>query len=368
MTLSNLPWRSIVVGVLGLAMLGAVLSSVLSAPPTTPNAADAQAAERTAPTTAGLDERFARPDGFVLSGNGVVEPADRETQVSASVPGRIAQVQVKDGDHVRAGDPLILLEQAVEAAMLAAATAELDGAQADYTRVRAGSRAEDIDAADADAAAARARAAQSADALARSEALATGGHVTADELERARRQAEADKATAAQADARRRSAVNGSRKEDVAEALARLEAARARRDEAAARLEQRTVRAPIDGEILQVLVRAGEYQQPGGATPLVSMGDTSTLRVRMDVDERDIAKLRLDDAAVVRAIALAGHDIPAKVVEIGRRMGRKNVRTDDPVERNDTKILEIVLSVDDPAGLVVGQRVVCYVGKEAGAP
>ena len=56
------------------------------------------------------------------------------------------------------------------------------------------------------------------------------------------------------------------------------------------------------------------------------------------------------------------------VEEIGRRMGRKNVRTDDPVERNDTKILEVVLSVEDPTGLVVGQRVVCYVGKGSAAP
>jgi HlyD family secretion protein len=46
-------------------------------------------------------------------------------------------------------------------------------------------------------------------------------------------------------------------------------------------------------------------------------------------------------------------------------MGRKNVRTDDPAERNDTKILEVVIAVDAPAGLVVGQRVVCYLASRA---
>lgn len=363
MNFLKLHWGKVLSAVVGAAMLASLLSSVLAPSPTAPTDKDVAAAANQVAPTSGLDERFSRPAGFVISGNGVVEPHDRETQVSASVPGRIASVEVAEGAKVRAGDPLVILEQDVERSTLAAAQADYDGAQADYARVRKGSRSEDIDAADADAAAALARAAQSADTLKRTEALAANGHVSPDELDRARRAAEADKATADQADARRRAAVNGSRKEDVAAALARVDAAKARRDEAAARLEQRTVRAPIDGEILQVLVRAGEYETPGGGT-LLSMGDTSTLRVRMDVDERDIAKLKLGDTALLRASALAGRDIPAKVEEIGRRMGRKNVRTDDPVERNDTKILEVVLSVDDPAGLVVGQRVVCYVGKE----
>jgi HlyD family secretion protein len=42
-------------------------------------------------------------------------------------------------------------------------------------------------------------------------------------------------------------------------------------------------------------------------------------------------------------------------------MGRKNVRTDDPVERIDTKILEVVLELDDAQTLVPGQRVMSYV-------
>ncbi|HEX4473944.1 MAG TPA: hypothetical protein VH142_02635 [Polyangiaceae bacterium] len=42
-------------------------------------------------------------------------------------------------------------------------------------------------------------------------------------------------------------------------------------------------------------------------------------------------------------------------------MGRKNVRTDDPVERNDTKILEVVVALDPTERLVVGQRVMGYI-------
>ena len=42
-------------------------------------------------------------------------------------------------------------------------------------------------------------------------------------------------------------------------------------------------------------------------------------------------------------------------------MGRKNVRTDDPTERIDTKILEVVLELDEREGLFPGLRVVGYV-------
>ena len=42
-------------------------------------------------------------------------------------------------------------------------------------------------------------------------------------------------------------------------------------------------------------------------------------------------------------------------------MGRKNVRSDDPTERNDTKVLEVVLVLDAPEGLVIGQRVMAFV-------
>ena len=52
--------------------------------------------------------------------------------------------------------------------------------------------------------------------------------------------------------------------------------------------------------------------------------------------------------------------------EIGRRMGRKNVRTDDPVERLDVKILEVVMQLDQPDGLVPGIRVTGYI--EGAAP
>jgi len=82
--------------------------------------------------------------------------------------------------------------------------------------------------------------------------------------------------------------------------------------------------------------------------------------VRMDLDERDVGRVAVGNTALVRAIAFPGRDFQARVISVAQRMGRKNVRTDDPTERNDTKILEVVLVVSQATGLVVGQRVMAF--------
>src|SRR5262249_22997192 len=155
-----------------------------------------------------------------------------------------------------------------------------------------------------------------------------------------------DKQTARAAEARAQAARAGSRSEDVASARAAVVSAEARLTQAKATLERRQIRAPYDGEILQVKARVGEFYTPGASDAPVVVGDTRRLRVRMDVDERDIGRVKAGQAAYAVADAFPGVRFTGKVAEIGRRMGRKNVRTDDPTERLDTKILEVVIDLD----------------------
>ena len=337
-------------------------------PPTAPRATDVAAADRAAEPPPGTgDERDRPPPAGSISGNGVIEPAEPETKVGAALAGRIAAVAVSEGQKVAAGDVLIEFEQEVEKAALAAAMADMAAARAQLQRSVRGNRSEDVAAALADADNARARAELSRGVLERLEQVHRGGGATVDEVERARRQAEADAAAARASESRRQAVVAGSRREDVELARAQLAAAESRRDQAQAALDRLTVRAPVAGEILQVKYRVGEYYQPAGEA-LITLGDTSQIRVRMDVDERDIGRVQPGAPMIVRANAFPGVDFTGKVVEIGRRMGRKNVRTDDPTERNDTKILEVVGLLDTPdgasdgsPGLIVGQRVTSYI-------
>jgi HlyD family secretion protein len=366
-------WRLLLALAL-LALMGvSIYKTVAAGPANVARPSDREAAARDIPTKSGEkdDRDTLAPAGYV-SGSGIVEPADHETRVAGQVPGRIALIRVKERDTVAAGAPLVQLESATEQAALAAAEADVAVQTATVVRTARGLRSEDVEALVAEAGAAQARAESSAAILTRTEKLAESGAVTYDELERARRQAIADERTFKAADSRRLGGVNGGRREDVVVAQAQLRAAMARRDQAKAVLDRLTIRAPIDGTILQVKYRRGEYYSPASPTgaavePLVVLGDLRAIRVRVDVDERDIARVKVGAPGYVTLSAFPGRRFPGKVVEIGVRMGRKNVRTDDPVERLDVKILEVVLEVDEPEGLVPAIRVTGYIEARAGA-
>jgi len=345
----------------------AVIKALASPPATVATEVDAQKASREAKAiTGGPDERVEPPVAGRVAGNGMVEPAQREVKVAGAVPGLITRVLVKEGDPVEAGAPIVELESTAERAALAGAEADLVVAQSELSRVRKGLRDEDVDAAVADAEAARARAELSRSNLARIETLAKSGAATPEELDRARQNAANDEATWRAIDARKRAARFGSRAEDVAVAVARVAAATARRDQAAAVVARLTVRAPITGEVLEQKFLAGEYYTPQGPEPLLVMGDTRVLRVRMDLEERDLEKVALGQAATISAEAFRGQTFKGKVVEIGRRMGRKNIRTDEPTERLDTKILEVVIQLDQATKLVPGQRVLSVIEQSGG--
>jgi HlyD family secretion protein len=349
-------------GVIAFGLATLIVRSVLAGPQTLPTQADIQKAKvSVAPPGGGADERTELPRGDFVAGNGVIEPKDREVKVAGEVAARIKLVRVREGEHVEAGQVLVELENGSELAAQAAQEADLEIARAELTRTMHGMRKEDVEAVAADTASLSARAELSKTTLRRVEVLAKSGASTPDELDRARRQAETDARSYEAAEARRRAAVSGSRAEDILVARARVAAASARLSEAKAKVERLLVRAPSAGEVLQVKIRAGEYYAPTGAEPLVVIGDTSSLRVRIDVDERDVHKVKVGARAFVTLSSRPGLRLQGQVVEVGKRMGRKNIRTDDPVERIDTKILEVVVQLAQPDGLVPGLRVVGYI-------
>jgi HlyD family secretion protein len=352
-----------------------ILGLVSRGAPTIPRPPDVAKAERVIVPPAGTPEDI--PDfrdpiiaagagtASVVGGNGVVEPDREEVKVAGEIAGRVAEVLVREGQRVDAGAPLVRLEDGVAKAAAAVAEAELEAAKARRDKVLKGNRAEDVRAAIAAAREADSRAALAKTVLERTKRLVEGSAATEDELERARREAEATSFAASAADARKSAVVNGSRAEDIAEAEAAVRVAEARAAETRARLDERTIRAPIAGEVLQVKIRPGEHYQPGEVAPLV-LGDTRRLTVRVDVDERDFARVEVGAEVKVMAKAFGDRVFVGKVRELGRRMGRKNLRTDDPAERNDTKILEVVVALDgDTKGLLVGQRVTALISAPA---
>ena len=321
-----------------------------------PNAADRAAAaklpELPLPGAAGL-----------IAGNGIVEPRGHELRVAPRSSGVIRRILVSESSAVRAGQVLAELDMTIEEAAVQAAAAEVASAQRELERTLAGERPELIEASRRDAEAARVRAEQSEGGLRRLEQLAQQKLVTGDELERSRHQAAQDRATHQAALARLTALTNGPRPEEVSIATARRETARVRLAEKQAQADARRITAPADGRVLQIKYRPGEYIMPGTGDPFLLLGDLSRLHVRADIDERDVARVQPGLPAFVTASAFGDQRFTGRVIEIGQRIGRKNIRTDDPKERIDTKILEVVVELDSGTALKPGQRVIAFIGQ-----
>jgi RND family efflux transporter MFP subunit len=142
---------------------------------------------------------------------------------------------------------------------------------------------------------------------------------------------------------------------DDVEAAWRL--AKARRDRAMAALEERTIRAPFSGRILKTYLEAGESAGAGMDSPLFVIGDTRKLKVVAEVDELDVGGMAPGLAAQIVPDALPELEIPGKVVKVSGVLGRKNVRSDDPRQRLDGKVLEIEIELASDPRLKPGMTV-----------
>lgn len=155
---------------------------------------------------------------------------------------------------------------------------------------------------------------------------------------------------------------------EVTEAELAAREARARADLAAAQLERATVRSPIDGTVLQVSVRPGEFVAAGGKAPVV-VGDISRLQIRCDIDEQMAPRMRegLPAKGFLKGeVAKAGapdRSLPLRFVRIEPFVVPKTSLTGASAERVDTRVLQVIYQFDRPADrpVFVGQQMDVYI-------
>ena len=123
---------------------------------------------------------------------------------------------------------------------------------------------------------------------------------------------------------------------------------------------QAPIRAPLDGTVLQVNARAGEIAAPQATQPLVLLGDMSALRVRAELDQRDLDKIKVGQQAVVRSDAFRGRDIAGKVASIAPLV--ESSRTAALSQRNmtDVDVVEVLVDLAEPGPFAVGMKVDVY--------
>ncbi|MBI5086747.1 MAG: efflux RND transporter periplasmic adaptor subunit [Acidobacteria bacterium] len=309
-------------------------------------------AVQAAPAPAGADARRA-----FIAAAGRVEPLGEEVKVSAEMDGKLAQVLVEEGDRVKHGQTIAVLSSNDFAARVGLAEATLREREAQEERLMNGARDEDKREAEALLREAEAQLSVAQAERERRRGLLERGAVSRSEYDFSSRDFEMARARV-EAQRERLNVVRAqTRVEDLKRAAAEVARARAALAEARAMLEKTVIRAPLDGRVLRRYRKTGETVSGKGDTPIVSLGDVEKLRVRVDVDESDVAKVWVGQPAWVTAGAYGDQRFTGRVVRIGQALGRKNVRTDEPSERVDTKILETLVELDAGQRLPVGLRV-----------
>jgi membrane fusion protein, multidrug efflux system len=234
-------------------------------------------------------------------------------QVTALISGPVAEVRVGGTQMVKKGDVLVVLDPADAKVDVATAEAALFQAQQRYGQASAqvGSARAKLASRGADIAQARARVAEANAGyerarveLARREALAGSGAVSADELSAARAafataRASRDLASAGVASAEATS-LSASSDLTATEALTRgtsistapdVAAARARLDAARLNLERTVIRAPIDGVVTNRQVQIG--QRIAAGAPIMTIVPTATAYVDANYKESQLRKVRV---------------------------------------------------------------------------
>jgi multidrug resistance efflux pump len=296
-----------------------------------------------------------------LAAPGRVEPISEEMRLGFDIAGKIRVVLVEEGDTVRQGQVLARLFADDLSARVEAAEKNLASLEATLEKVLAGSR--EMERKEAKAAVDEAKAVLDVARVEneRRRQLLAKDVLAKEEADRARREYIVAGERLEAAKQHFHLVDDPSREEDVKKAMADVAEARAQLAEAQAQAEKASIRSPIDGVVLRKHRRAGEMVSIAFDTPVMTVGDISRLRVRADVDERDIGRLAVGQKAYCLAEAYGDRKFSGIVTRVAKILGKKNVHTNDPAEKNDTRILEALIDLDGTPPLPVGLRMDVFI-------
>lgn len=262
-----------------------------------------------------------------VAGAGVVEPSSETIQIGTAVSGLVTRLLVQPGDYVSKGQLLFKVDDRTARAQLR---------QAEATIVQA--RAAIGEAQNAQATAARQlnlyRNVTDSAAVSRAEVIGAEGAASA-------------------------------AGERLRLAQAQLEAAQASANAARTQIDLLAVRAPIQGEILSVNIRPGEFVSTQGgnnSTPFIEMGETRPLYVRIDIDEDQAPRVALGPSAFVSPRGAAEQQVKASFVRAEPQVVPKRSLTNSAAERVDVRVLQVLYRMPDTDGLFrVGQQVDAFI-------
>jgi multidrug efflux pump subunit AcrA (membrane-fusion protein) len=268
------------------------------------------------------------PYSNYVAGAGIVEASSENINIGTPVAGVVTRLDHWIGDHVKAGDILFRIDSRDQDAELKVRKAALASAQANVL----------------------AQEANVADMENQWEKVKEIGP-------RAMSQEDLDKRkfAAQQAEAK------------LTQARADVVSAQASIDATQTELERRIIRAPVDGTVMQCKIHVGEFAPAAAVAassdPLMVLGNTDVLNVRVDVDENDAWRIDTNKAAM--AFVRSNRDLSTalKFVRVEPLVVPKKSLTGDSSERVDTRVLQLLYSFDPTSlkNIYVGQQMDVFI-------
>ncbi len=292
-------------------------------------------------------EESKEAEDVVFAAPGRVEGSSEVINLGAGMDGLIRELRVREGQEVQAGQVLAVIDRGDLRSELNEARANAESARQARLRLIRGSRSEQRSEAEAGVNALEATVRQAQLRFDRYDNLFRQGVVSTDQRDEAKK-------NLAVAEAGLRAAVKHSEfvnasplPEEVEQADAAVTAADERVRALSERLEKTLVRAPISGTVLKTLMRPGETFSTFTPQAILTLADISIKRVRAEVDEADIARVYVHQRVRVQGDSVAKNKLMGTVVRIGSQMGRKKIRVDEPAERSDRDVLEVMIDLDE---------------------
>ena len=253
---------------------------------------------------------FAKPapdNRLVLSGN--IEA--HESLLSFKVQGRIVDLPIEEGQWLEAGALVARLDHADFRQRVNIDQATVHVRESNLALTLAGTRPQQIEAAEQNVLAAEADLAQKKLDLERLQTLFTKDAASAQDRDLAQTAVKRSEASYNSAKDRYNEAVEGSRKEDIAIARANVQQARASLGLSRINLDYTVLQAPTSGVISVRQAELGEVVSPG--TPIATLADLDHVWLRAYIAETDLGKIRWGQAVTLRTDTYPNKVYPGRV-------------------------------------------------------
>ncbi|RPI19947.1 MAG: biotin/lipoyl-binding protein [Acidobacteriales bacterium] len=304
--------------------------------------------------------RVVRQDlSSLVTASGEVKPRNY-VNIGANVMGRLTEILVKEGDHVKKGQLLARLESVQADADVQGQQAALSSAEAEVASAQAAIKSADDSLRTAQATLDRTRSDLEKARLdfERYEQLLNEKLVAKQDYDQ--RKASYDSAAASVREAQSRLAQAGSQRAQSVSALTgsekRVAQVRAVVRRVTDVLDKHTAVSPLDGVVTNLPVRVGETVVPGiqnsSASLIMTIADMSLITAEVKVDETDIVYMSLNQPASITIDAVPNKTFKGSVIEIGNTAILRSTglaASQSAISSQEAKDFKVVIALSDAA-------------------